>query len=110
MALGDQGGHIEAGTQRSRAGFGNMGFAANRRAGLTVFGVEAGEGDNVTDIGEGLKIGQFSQEFGSGKGAEALNGINQVTLPFEIRILVNVVLNSPFDLLDLFGEELDLRV
>src|SRR5262249_24063765 len=77
VTFGDDGRHIEGGTQGSTTTLGDMGYFANGRARNMQAGVETSEGDQLTDVG---KIGQgaeFSDEFASGQVADAGNGSQQ---------------------------------
>ena len=74
-ALGDNGRHIESGANGGAAHLGNGGFAANRRPRLMLTRIEAGEGNDLADIGELGHVAEFSEEFCCCQGANAGNGI-----------------------------------
>ena len=70
--------------------------------------IEARKSDNLTDTGELAHVAIFTQQLGSGQRANALDGGEQITMLFEVRMAVDEVLDHLVDLFNLVGEKIDL--
>ena len=102
--LGNDGRHIQGSANGCLASCGDDGFFADRGTGLVMGRVQTGKGDALAHSLKGRQRATVSQEFGGGQRANAGNGGHQVARVLEIGMLVNLVLNSLFELLNLLFE------
>src|SRR6266704_3323705 len=105
MAFSADSGHIQGGANSAVAGFGDGGFLFDGGAGLVLGRVETSEGDELAHIVKAADGATFSQELGRGQLANAGNGVHQVTLATQLREVVNMVLDSCFELVNLRQEQ-----
>ena len=108
MAFGNDGRQVKGGTQGGFAGFGNGGFLTDRGAGLMMSGIEASKGDELANIGERGQRGQLAEQLSGGEGTQARNGIDEVALLTQVRMLVDMVLQGALHLGDLVGHQRQL--
>src|SRR5688572_1921284 len=100
MVFGNNGRHVKGSANGSASLLGKLGLSSEF-TGLSRSGIETGKGDNLAnggEVGHGTKLGK---EFANRECADALNRDQEVSLIFEVRMLVEVIVDVFFDLLDL---------
>src|SRR5260370_41862344 len=105
MAFGTDSRHVQGRANGAVAGFGNGGFLFDGGARLMVSRVEASEGHELTHIVKAADGATFSQELGGSQLANAGNGGHQVTLATQVREVVDMVLDSRLELVDLGDQQ-----
>ncbi len=73
-------------------------------------GIESDKRDQLTHIPKGAYVAALGQEFTNGQVAQALNGTQQVGLPFQVRMLVQDIRDRLLGVGNLRIQEADLRL
>ena len=105
---GNDSGHIKGSADGGPPHFRNAGAGVDGRARLAMPGVQASKGDQLSNIIKVRDGTKFSHKFGSRQASDSLDGDEEVALALEIRMVVDMLLNSVFDLLDLLRKKLNL--
>src|SRR5437868_4257308 len=88
--------------------FGDGGFAAARFAGLALSRIEASKSHQLTGIVEGANVGNLSQQLASGEITDTGNRSQEFFLVAQIRMLVEMILDVVFNLVNLLVEQGDM--